>query len=182
MADDAAPARSRPRVRAAPCRHVLGRDRHRPRATPIRANSAAATFDVPRRVTTSPARRATVPRRCPMARMQHSASVTARPPSEQSCADRIEPLVRAASPARACRAALARPDPAPAARRAPDRASPSDTRCRPARRAVSPSSMMRVARFLKSPAARPDPRARAGRRRRWSASDRWPCRRSRCRG
>ena len=65
----------------------------------------------------------------------HSASVTARPPSEQSCAERSSPAA-ARVHEQADQRSLARRDRAAADDPRPDRGSPSDTRCRRARRVV----------------------------------------------
>ena len=92
--------RARPTRRTAPPRRsVRGRARHRARA------SIETSAPMP-----------------PVSK-QHSASVTAMPPSEQSCADRMQPLVGQRDEQRLQRA-LRRRDRAPAACRAPDRARP----------------------------------------------------------
>ena len=75
----------------------------------------------------------------PLVSKQHSASVTARPPSEQSCADRISRVVGERDEQRLQRA-LARRGRAPAARRAPDRARSSGYSLPPSSPRPSPSS------------------------------------------
>ena len=115
------------------CEHGLETDparhsRRRARPTRRRASPPASR----RRRPTRPRGIATLAP-SPPASKQHSASVTANPPSAQSCADRIRPSLRQIDQ-QLLQRAFARRDRAPAACRAAARARSSDTRCRRARR------------------------------------------------
>ena len=73
-------------------RHIVGRRRTRRRATPIRRRAPRPRSCArPRRATRVTIDDTSAP--MPPVSKQHSASVTARPPSEQSCADRISRCV-----------------------------------------------------------------------------------------
>ena len=137
--------------------------RRRPRATPTRRTApplvdAAVAGDgrAPSIDTSAP---------MPPVSKQHSASVTASPPSEQSCADRISRSSASVDEQRP--AARARPrDRVPAARRAPGRARRFRYSLPPSSPRPSPSSTIDVAGCLEASRRRRDRRARAGRRRR----------------
>ncbi len=81
-----APARSRPPLSPAPSSHRRERRRRTTRDADS-PKSAAAAFNAASRATCAPTIETSAP--VPLVSKQHSASVTARPPSEQSCADRI---------------------------------------------------------------------------------------------
>ena len=147
----------------------------RPPASPKSVPSAA--------IAGSPARGTSTSQPMPPVSNAHSASVTARPPSEQSCADCSRPPAAARRSAARCSARFALRGPAPAARPAPGRGSIF-------RYSLPPSSPTFVARAARSRRRRrlnvrasdarrildqPDD---ADDRRR----DRSPGRRSRCRG
>ena len=156
------PARRPPPPCRAPRAHGPARTPRRPRATPTRRTASRARRATP----PGPVTPRTSRRRTDAGRVEaHSASATASPPSEQSCAERQQPARRPVEQqhcsARSCS------DRAPAERRATSTVDAlAGTRCRQARRACRRGARCQRSRKRKRLADDASTRPRSGRRRR----------------